>query len=301
MNGPFNNSLSQIHGSSWLDEAARSSLRAAQHKFVGSPLESTLKVEITGQRPIGVHDAALISIALQSATAKLGHFIRDPSQEWTQARRRDRKEAMLIPRVQIGTTMIFGFPKPYDRPEEPMLVEQPGRSLSETAALELCELLPTSADDDAALDGILGQRTTVRSAVSDIVSAVNEISTGFSLELTATGLEQVHSSITLDQASVLKDSLRQTRTDKRIQQVVGRLDGLRTKRRIFYFELDSGGEISGAIGADPELMTNVRANLGSRVIATVESEQVESLAGRRGRPVYLLTGLQAEPTLFDTE
>jgi hypothetical protein len=257
-----------------------------------------MTVELTGARNVGAYETALVTIAIQNATAKLGHIIRDPRSETTQARRSDREQTQLIPRGQSNGTLFFGFPTPEDSPALDLFGDRP-RTLAETAARELCEILPRSAEDDGALDAVLAQRSTVRSAVSDLVDAVTEISTGFGLRITSDFGETVTSELSMEQAVVLQDSLRETRTDRRTQQLTGRLDGVRTRRRIFYLELETGGEIHGAVGPESDLMQSIRQNLDRQVIATIESEQIESLAGRRARPTYRLLRLETAPTLFD--
>lgn len=296
MSNRFRDAAALIHGSSWLDNAARSSLAAAEAKFERIAPEPLLKVELSGAQRLGVHDTATISLAIQSATAKLGHLLREPEEERTQARKRDREAALLIPRAQVGRTMYFAFPP---APEDLGLIDIPRVSLSAAATLELCTVLPSAADDDAALDALVSQRTTVRSAVSDIVDAVSKLATGIALDLSVVGQEPVHSEVTVEQAEVLADSFRETRTDRREERLTGRLDGVRTRRRIFYLELDTGEEIHGAVGVERDLMDAIRQNLGDRVIASVVSERVESLAGRKGRPTYRLVGLERAPSLFD--
>jgi hypothetical protein len=301
VSSPFREALPGVRGKSWLEEAARASLRAAHGKFFGSPSEPLLKVELRSARQIGAYDTALVSMALQNATAKLAHVLRDPKKEWTQARRKDREEALLVPRGQAGGTLFFGFPSTAEDDEESFFPDHHVASLSETAARELCEILPGSPEDDAAIDAVLGQRTTIRSAVSDLVDAVTETACGLSLDLTTTGVQHVTSQLSTTQAEVLMDSLRETRTDRRTQTMIGRLDGVRTRRRIFYLELETGEEIQGAVGPDEALMAEIRRHLDGRVVATVESERVESMGGRRGRPTYRLIGLSRDRTLFDEE
>lgn len=301
VNSPFREALANVQGTSWLAEAARSSLRAADSKFFGTPPGSLLRVEIRGPRTIGVHDTAVVAMAIQDATAKLGHVLRSPNQEWTQVRKKDRESALLIPRGQSGSTLFFGFPSSREEHGESLLPEHDAPSLSESATRELLEILPGASDDDAAIDAVLGQRMTVRSAVSDIVEAVNETAAGLHLEFTSVGNERLSSQLSTAHASVLHDGLRETRTDRREEILTGRLDGVRTRRRIFYLQLDTGQEIHGAIGPEPELMAEIRRYLDRRVVATVESERVETMAGRRSHPNYRLLRLDPDPGLFADE
>jgi hypothetical protein len=240
-------------------------------------------------------------MAIQNATAKLARILLNPQQEQTQVRRKDRENALLIPRGQSGSTLFFGFPSPREEHSESLLPEHDAPSLSENATRELLEILPGSPNDDAAIDAVFGQRTTVRSAVGDIADAVSETAAGLSLEFTSVGNERLSSQLSTEHASVLRDGLRETRTDRREETLTGRLDGVRTRRRIFYLELETGEEIHGAVGPGPDLMIEIRQYLDRHVVATVESERVETVAGRRSRPTYRLLRLDRAPTLFDDE
>lgn len=300
VSNPFRGALQGVRGSSWAEEAARSSLRAAEAKFYPEPREPMLRVELGGQRTLGAFDTATVSMALQTATAKLGHLILDPGHERTQSRKSDREDALLIPKMQLGRSLFFGFAASGPNTETSLFPDLPATpSLSQAAALELCSILPSSGEDDAALDALISQRVTVRSAINDIVEAVNETATSLHLELSVIGHESVHSEVSVDQAAVLRDTLKETRTDRRSEEMVGRLDGVRTRRRIFYLELETGEEIHGAIGPDSVLMAKIRESLDRTVVAIVESERVETIAGHRGRPTYRLIGLEPVKGLFD--
>ncbi len=272
---PFQRAADEISGKSWLDELARSSLRAAQAKFDQGTAQPLLRVELRGTQRVGAYDTALVTMALQNATAKLGHVIRDPRREHTHTRRSDREASILIPKAQVGRTLYFSFPSDADadRSAVSLFPEFHAPSLSEEAARELCELLPAGDNDDASLDAVLAQRTTVRSAVSDLVEAISQTHAGLGLVFTGVGAESTNSQLSTEQADLLRDGLKETRTDRRVEQVVGRLDGVRTRRRIFYLETETGQEIYGAIGSDPVVMDSIRSNLDRRVKATIESER----------------------------
>lgn len=300
MSNPFSNARRDVENNSWLARAALSSLRSAEAKFHGRATPSPLlRVDLRTAAALGAYETSLVSMALQDATAKLGHLIRDPSRNWTQASPESRREALLLARGQIGNSLFFGFPVATSAVES-LLPEQHVPTVSEVAVKELCELLPDSAEDDAALDAVLGQRATARSAVGDLVEAVKKAHVDLSLNLTLLD-HIVHSELSRDQAEVLSDALNETRTDRRTEQLVGRLDGVRTRRRIFYLELETEQEIHGAVGGDAALMAAIRENLDQQVVATVESEQVESNRGRRGRPTYRLISLVRPASLFDED
>jgi hypothetical protein len=290
----FREALTGITGTSWLDELSRASLRAAEAKFAADRGDDALlRVEFGGGSLIDARDSYLVTKAVQDATAKIGHIIRDPRSEAAGAHRADREKARLIQRGQAGSSIYFGFPEWQPRATP---LEIPGlETLAHRAVRELVNVLPGSPEDDNALDAVIGQRRTVRNAVSDLVSVVTATSRGLSFELGRHGRQEVVSVLSTEQADALRDSLKETRTDTRQITITGRLDGVRTRRRIFYLEPDSGPDIHGAL--DLSLLDDIRENLGRRVVVRLQEERIETLSGKRTRPVYLL--LAISPT--DTE
>jgi len=167
-------------------------------------------------------------------------------------------------------------------------------TLTEKAVGEIVQVLPETSVDDAALDAILGQRVPMRMAVSELVE-VARAAHGLGLHWTLPGAVEITSILSGDQAEVLEDGLRQLQVETSRRQVIGRLDGLRTKRRIFYLEQDDGSEIQGAI--DAEKVDSVLASLNERVLATVEVTVTKTAAGRRGREHFRLVNLAVQSQL----
>lgn len=165
-------------------------------------------------------------------------------------------------------------------------------TLAHQAVRELVNVLPGAAENDNALDAVLGQRQTVRNAVNDLVGVVTATNRGLSFELSSQGGRRAFSVLSAEHADALRDSLKQTRTDIRQITVVGRLDGVRTRRRIFYLEPDSGPCIHSAL--DLSLLHGIRRNLDRRVVAKLQGSGIEALSGKRTRPVYRL--LKISPT-----
>ncbi len=143
---------------------------------------------------------------------------------------------------------------------------------------------------------MLLQRDTVRNAVSDIVNAVMRTSS-IALSLTPTSGEEVARSMTIEQARILQGSLRESREDVGYETVSGRLDGVRTRRRIFYLERDTGSTIQGAVA--PDLLDKIKENLDRPVTARLRVVRTTTIDGRRGRPVYELLEIRSETSLFD--
>jgi hypothetical protein len=169
-------------------------------------------------------------------------------------------------------------------------------TLSERAVRELITMLPRSVDDDASLDAVLAQRPTVRNAVNDIANAVPSRADGLDFHLTPVSGDVIDSVLSAEQADVLKSSLSESRVDRRTITIRGRLDGVRTKRRIFYLEPESGGDIHGAV--DLDLLEAVRINLNRQVVATLHEERITAFSGRRNQPLYRLISLESAPELF---
>lgn len=289
----FRQIAEDIPGGTWLDDLARASAMAAHAKFERTSRSPLLKVSMLGSTQADAYTFSDIGRALQDATAKIGHIIRNPSGEVTIVQPADRDKAPLIQRGQAGNTIFFGFPEP-----EPAdaLIHDGIETLSERAVKELCDFLPANGSDDGALDAVLLQRDTVRNAVSDVVNAVTK-NAGIGLQLTPTAGDEVVRSLTSDQAKVLHSSLRESREEIGYETVSGRLDGVRTRRRIFYLERESGGTIQGAVA--PDLLDEIKENLDRPVTARLRVVRTTTTDGRRGRPVHELLEITREMSLFD--
>lgn len=288
----FRRIAEEIPGGTWLDDLARASAMAAHAKFERTSRSPLLKVSMLGPTHLDAYTFSDLSRALQDATAKIGHIIRNPQGEITFVQPADRDKAPLLQRGQAGNTIFFGFPEPAG---DDALINDGIETLSERAVKELCDFLPANGSDDGALDAVLLQRDTVRNAVSDIVNAVVK-NTGIGLHLSPTSGEEVHRSMTLDQAKVLHGSLRESREAVGYETVSGRLDGVRTRRRIFYLERESGGTIQGAVA--PDLLDQIKENLDRPVTARLRVVRATTIDGRRGRPVHELLDITPEVTLF---
>jgi hypothetical protein len=287
----FREAIAEITGDSWLDDLARASWRAAEEKFSPDYVPpAQLRVSFPGLREVQARDSYLAMKAIQNATTKLAHIIRNPGSETNIAYAADRAKAPLLLRSQAANVIVFGFPVVEDEVPPGTLVGTVSETLAVQAARELVNVLPSSAEDDAALDAVLAQRRTVRNAVNDIVMAVPPKADGLSFQLTPSSGESVFSVLSRDQASMLRDSLQEMRVDRRTVLMAGRLDGVRTKRRIFYLEPESGGEIHGAL--DLESMDDIRANLDRNVLVRLEEERTQSVSGQRSQPRYRLLSIE---------
>lgn len=282
-----------IPGGTWLDDLARASALAAHAKFERTCRSPLLRVSLLGSSRLDAYTFSDISKSLQDATAKIGHIVRNPQGEITYVQPADREKAPLIQRGLAGNAMFFGFP---ETTAPDALISDGIETLSERAVKELCDFLPINGSDDGALDAVLLQRDTVRNAVSDIVNAVMKTSS-IGLSLTPTYGDEITRSMTTEQAKVLQSSLRESREDVGYETVTGRLDGVRTRRRIFYLERDTGSTIQGAVA--PDLLDEIKLNLDRPVTARLRVVRATTIDGRRGRPVYELLQIHSESSLFD--
>jgi hypothetical protein len=289
----FRRIADQIPGGTWLDDLARASAMAAYAKFERTSRSPLLKVSVIGSSHLDAYTFSDISRALQDATAKIGHIIRNPSGEVTAVQPADRDKAPLLQRGQAGNAIFFGFPEPA---MDDALIHDGLETLSERAVKELCDFLPANGSDDGALDAVLLQRDTVRNAVSDIVNAVTK-NAGIGLQLTPTSGEDVTRSMTTEQARILHGSLRESREAVGYETVSGRLDGVRTRRRIFYLEREGGGTIQGAVA--PDLLDEIKENLDRPVTARLRVVRTTTIDGRRGHPVHELLEITPQVSLFD--
>jgi hypothetical protein len=293
MRNEFRRIADEIPGGTWLDDLARASAMAASAKFERTSRSALLKVSVIGSTHLDAYTFSDLSRALQDATAKIGHIVRNPSGEVTIVQPADRDKAPLIQRGQAGNAIFFGFPEPAT---DDALIHDGLETLSERAVKELCDFLPANGSDDGALDAVLLQRDTVRNAVSDIVNAVTKTA-GIGLQLIPTSGDEVTRSMTTEQARVLHNSLRESREAVGYETVSGRLDGVRTRRRIFYLERESGGTIQGAVA--PDLLDKIKENLDRPVTARLRVVRTTTIDGRRGHPVHELLEITPEVSLFD--
>jgi hypothetical protein len=254
--------------------------------------EVVLTVSMDGSADVSATVAAKVSEAVQRATALLVRQMRDPSREVRQLYRGDLDKAELIQRGQAGGSLIFEVKR--QRSVTGQLAVQDQATQTERALHELVEVLPESEQDDSSLDAILGQRVPVRLAVAEIVSAATR-SKGLHLTLRMPGSNAVSSVLSRAQAEVLHNSLDELTVHRTRRTLVGRLDGLRTRRRLFYLETDDGREITGGIEEDQ--VPAVQAALNQRVIATLQVTENRAVSGRRGREHFLLTSLEVQPEL----
>ncbi|GAA4756352.1 hypothetical protein [Gordonia alkaliphila] len=276
----------EIQGTSWLDDAARASLSAAAAKF-DHRRYAVLAVDVNGD--LDAKALATIASGVQDAVARMGQHIARPSSDANRLEVDDRNRARLYPLRQIGRRLEFGF----EDLDIPPLFTANVESYAERAAAELIALLPESDSDDVAVAAIPAHARAVRNVVNDLVKTV-EASAGVGLTLSSSEGDQSVGVMTKDQAFQIGADLRESKIERQIDNdVEGRLDGVRTRRRIFFLELADGSTREG--GYDPELAETVKQHLDRPVLAKIERVRRIQRAGQPGHWSYRLLALKDAP------
>ncbi|MGW6275510.1 hypothetical protein [Streptomyces sp. NPDC055060] len=145
------------------------------------------------------------------------------------------------------------------------------------------------------MDSLFSASPVVRRAVADLIFDMPNRSLDISLAVKRGTGENIVSSITAVQSESLRERLNIIREEREIIRMQGRLDGLRTRGQIFYFETPAGVEIHGVV--DESLVNTVKAHLDEEVEVALESFVLRSAAGRRSQRRYRLievAGQQAQ-------
>lgn len=285
----FTDMRHQIQGQSWLDDLARASLTAADAKFGDGGRVPYLSVEISGD--LDARSLSVIADSVQRAVARMGKYLAGNT-DAVQIRDGDVDVARLYPRRQFGRRVEFSFSNPAGSDEHLFFVPGAG-SVAENASLELVELLPDDADDHEAVEFMLARDRGALGAVRDIISAVQQTA-GIGMTVTTHIGNRIESTVTVDQARELGDRLRESNEYERSTITVeGRIDGMRTRRRIFYLETASTG-YEGVF--DAELVNAVKTHIDKSVVAIIERVRPLRLTGPRGRWSYRLTGISESGT-----
>lgn len=285
----FMDARHQIDGDTWLDNLARASLTAADRRFGDGGRQAFLAVDL--DRDINADDLSIISRGLQNAVARIGKYITNPTSEAVQLRESDREFARLYPRGQFGRRLEFVFDSPGNS-ETHLLHLSAVETAAERAVTELIEMLPGSKDSPHFSSTILARDRAARNAVQDIASAVQETS-GISMKITTHVGDNFQSIVTPDQASEISKELKNSSEVERDTITVdGRIDGMRTRRRIFYLETQTT-DYEGAFDAD--LVDVVKHYIDRPVTAIIERVRPLKKTGPRGRWSYRLIGIKNAP------
>ncbi|UGT90729.1 hypothetical protein [Mycobacterium ostraviense] len=275
-------------GDELVDAYEQGAIMMAWSQVVGQmpTLTDTLRVTILGADDIDSYTVGTVSRAFQNAVARVDKATRRPTSTALSLTRRDRERAELVQQAQVGNTVYFRVPAVPLSPGGYDIGIQSGRAGA--AIRELVETLPASADDEESAKGILGASRLLRLAVQDISNVAALVPEGLELDL-ETSAEEIKSVLTRDRAAKLLTFLGNRDTVEDTETVVGKLDGFRGTRRVFYLIKDDNSEIAGSIEGD--LLSTVRNLVGTRVRARVSTTRWRAQNGRLGPKHYGLLDL----------
>jgi hypothetical protein len=277
-----------ISGRTWLDDLARASLVAAAAKFDGvrTPF---LAVDVGTE--IDAEAFAIIASSVQDAVARVGRRQVDPRAKANTVRAADRERARLFVRRQMGRRVEFGFENP-DVVDPVLIGDHPVALQAERAALELAALLPETADDTDSVQAMPARERASLNAIRDIVQVVRE--TGDIAMHVVTHEEERNSVLTSAQAQTIAEDLSEPEVETDIKVVNGRLDGVRTRRRVFYFETIDGRTFEG--GFEQDLSPIVKRFLDEPATAVIQRVRFKTKTGVAGRWSYRLLELRGPET-----
>ncbi|NML53270.1 hypothetical protein HHL19_05975 [Streptomyces sp. R302] len=161
-----------------------------------------------------------------------------------------------------------------------------GVSWAEIGAVELVRALPEGPEDEASMDSLFSASPVLRRAVADLISDLPNPNLEIGLSVQRGTGERLASGLSAGQAASLRDRLNIIREEREIIRMRGRLDGLRTRRQIFYLETPAGVEIHGFV--DESLVNVVKQHLDEQVDVALERFVLRSAAGKRSQRRYRL-------------
>ncbi|MEU6387021.1 hypothetical protein ABZ847_26075 [Streptomyces bauhiniae] len=165
---------------------------------------------------------------------------------------------------------------------------------AEVGMVELIRALPEDDADEQSIESIGAASPVIRRAVADLISDRPESQPGISLSVCRKSGEFLRSTVTPQQASSLREKLAVVREERGVVRYRGRLDGLRTRRQIFYLELEGGREIHGYV--DESLMPAVKSNLDREVEVELETFVLRAKSGKSSQRQYRLIRVGEEQT-----
>lgn len=286
--------LGKIEGDSRLAMVRRTGLMVLRERF--APSAPPLRVQIS--EDLTVSSLAHLTHAIQKATSLSAKALLDPQSDSIVVGKHIREMTPLVPRLQTGHMLLFGFPEPEISADH--LDLQRSEHLAERAVREFLAVLPRDAGDTDALEALPARRSQFRAAVSAVARAVADTESSLTFTLRGEpGQEAEEAVLTSDQTRRVPEVLKDSRLDSTPLTVEGLMDGMRTQQRVFFIlENETGKEYKGAI--EEHQLEEVRDAINTQVRARlIRAVQVRA-DGSQGRPSYRLIGLDPRPeTLAD--
>lgn len=254
---------------------------------VNSATDSYLAVNIgrAGEAP-SLTAVQALSKAIQDATARLS---------WARRRRKSRierlshqalRDSQLTVPLMVDGLMYLDLKRP-PHPDGALEDVSQG-NWAELGLLELCQTLPETREDDAAVNAILSANQVVRRAMADITKKAGVPDLEFLLH--PKGRDPLRAVLTQEQSRKIRTALSEKYEERGFDHMSGYLDGMRTKRRRFYLELPDGREREGSV--EPAIVDKLQKYVGENVIATVEVTTIVTESGSRSQERYNLVGVR---------
>ncbi|MEV0187188.1 hypothetical protein AB0I39_01465 [Kitasatospora purpeofusca] len=291
----FARALQKFQGDDPVAEIARASLLAAAGKHDPSrriaKRESGLNFRIADSEASGslisATEAGDFLQRLQKAVARLAKARRARVADVARLLPGDFELARLdVSASWAGSLIVDLVPSVGGPPESRSERFSPdGFAWAEIGAAELVRALPESVDDDASIDSLSSASPVIRRAIADLIQDLQNPNRDLSFSLHRESGERITSCLTASQARVMRERLDVVREEREVIRRRGRLDGLRTRRHIFYLELPTG-EIHGYL--DDSLMDAVKANLEQEVEVALETFFTSSGLGKKSQRQYRL-------------
>lgn len=287
--------LQTTEGSDPLSQLARASLQASAMKFSGLGLQEAATGPGLNFRLSDTSHGGLISAnevgdflqRVQRAVARLAKARRSRVADVVKLQLLDFEVARLDVAASVpGSVIVDLRPHAQSDGEERGELPPAGVSWAEIGAVELVRALPEGPNDEESMDSLFSASPVVRRAVADLIFGLPNQNLDISLAVKRVTGERIVSSLSVGQSESLRERLNIIREEREIVRMQGRLDGLRTRRQIFYFETRAGVEIHGFV--DESLVNTVKANLDEEVEVALESFVLRSAAGRRSQRRYRL-------------
>lgn len=261
--------------------------RIAPHDY-GLPTEGLVALEVAahGGGRLAAHEQGELETAVARAIALVGAAITHPDSDIGKLGSRTMRQSLVYTRPTPTGAIAF-LPQ-----RDATLPGTSEETVAERAMTRLTSILPAGPDDAAVSGRLLSLRQPERKAVTEVARVARPMA---GLALTLLGQEDVvRSTVTSTQAEDIQDLLRDSDTVATpMRPVLGRLDGMRFSRQMFFLQIEGGRDRQGLIDAD--LVPKAKSLLDQRVLATLERVVTRYANGRTGRPTYRLVDVEAAP------
>jgi hypothetical protein len=283
-----------------LAEIRRASLLAAVEAFPeltpsavsAADFQIYLADETSQDHAVSVNDASDLLRRIQRAVARLAKARRSRVADVARLSSEDFAAARFnVAWAAFGSLTVDIAPDESTFGDGDETLPLTGPSWAEVGMVELIRALPESEGDDRSIDSLMGASPVVRRAVSDLVTGLNS-GVRIGLRMTRGGGEVLRSHLSPDQTREISRRLGAAKLERQIVHMRGRLDGVRTRRQIFYFETKAGNEIHGFV--DESLMPVVKEFIDREVDVSLEVVIERSHSGKTGQRHYRLISVEGQ-------